>query len=152
MRRIQINTGKAREIAIKAIRAYPAIASDGDNKDKEQDQLPAVVAARDTLQKRVLIVQGDNSPPRSRCMEISSRWYLLSGSHADRKRDLNPSLSASYPSRVGDLTQFAAHQIQRTVHQIIRDCLPARSAVNLYTNPTSRDSQGSRQTITGKTG
>ncbi len=152
MRTLQINTGKAREIAIKAIRAISAIASDGGNKDKEQDQLPARRAARDTLQKRVLIVQGDNFAARSRCMEISSRWYLLSGSTRDRKRDLNPSLSASYPSRVGGLTQFAAHQIQRTVHQIIQRRLPARSAVNLYTSPTSRDITGSRQTIIGKTG
>ncbi|CSP74196.1 Uncharacterised protein [Shigella sonnei] len=73
-------------------------------------------------------------------MEISSRWYLLSGS-TRRSKERFKSISFSVlPQSCGGISRNSLRiRYSELFIKSSSDCLPARSAVNLYTSPTSRD-------------
>ena len=80
-----------------------------------------VVAARDPLDKGVLIVEGDDIPGAQMLHRVFRELEFADGLDMQIEREIEIQLFERFaPVARRDLPQLAAHQIQRTFHQIVQ--------------------------------
>ena len=84
-----------------------------------------VVAARDPLDKSVLIVEGDDIPGAQMLHRVFRELEFADGLDMQIEREIEVQLFERFaPVARRDLPQLAAHQIQRTFHQVVQRLTP----------------------------